>query len=150
MQLPTNFQLSPLLGSPARAKTTFRALKAAWKEESAGKRLGEKAENRERARKRQFSSEKLFFFGTDLHQICYTLRRHPDAPSYQFSAFSPPRFARESRNHFPRAQGSLEGGISGEKTGSKSRESRKSAEKAVFIGKTFLSVNRFAPNLLHV
>ena len=77
------------------------------------------------------------------------LRRHPDAPAHQFSAFSLPRFARESQNHFPRAQGGLEGGISGEKTGSKSRESRKSAEKAVFIGKTFLFVNRFAPNLLH-
>ena len=84
-----------------------------------------------------------------MHQICHMLRRHPDVPAHQFSAFSLPRFARESQNHFPRAQGGLEGGISGEKTGSKRRKSRKSAEKAVFIGKTFLFVNRFAPNLLH-
>ena len=71
-----------------------------------------------------------------MHQICYTLRRHPDAPSYQFSAFSPPRFARESRNHFPRAQGSLEGGISGEKTGSKSRV-EKERGKSSFHRKNF-------------
>ena len=49
----------------------------------------------------------------------------------------------------PRAQRGLGAGFSGRNTRSKRSQSRKSAEKAVFIGKTFLFVNRFAPNLLH-
>ena len=49
----------------------------------------------------------------------------------------------------PRAQRGLGAGFSGRNTRSKRSQSRKSAEKAVFIGKTFLFANRFGSNLLH-
>ena len=96
-----NFSLLPSSVRPREPKQLCPALKAASERDSAGEILGQKGVSRERARKRQFSSEKLFCLRTDLDQTYYTLRRHSDAAAYHFSAFSPPRFARHSRSKSP-------------------------------------------------